>query len=95
MQLQISSVADLGLAMRAVRQSSRIRLDDLAGTVKLSKQFVQDAEYGKPTVQMGLVFKLLEELGLTLEVNLPESSLGKLLELQAKGLRRPQSRQGR
>jgi transcriptional regulator with XRE-family HTH domain len=89
MQLQISCVADLGLAMRAVRQSSRIRLDDLAGTVKLSKQFVQDAEYGKPTVQMGLVFKLLEELGLTLEVSIPESSVGKLLELQAKGLRRP------
>ena len=60
MQLQISSVAELGLAMRAVRQTSGVRLDDLAGTARLSKQFVQDVEYGKPTVQMGLVFKLLD-----------------------------------
>lgn len=94
MQLQISSVAELGLAMRAVRQTSRVRLDDLAGTARLSKQFVQDVEYGKPTVQMGLVFKLLEEMGMALEVNIPESALAKLQDLKAKGLRPPKSRKG-
>lgn len=94
MHIQISSVADLGLAVRAVRQSSHVRLDDLAATVNLSKQFTQDVEYGKPTVQMGLVLKLLEELGIPLVLDLPESACGKLQELKSKGLRPLKSRQG-
>lgn len=94
MHIPIASVADLGLAVRAVRQSSHVRLDDLAATVGLSKQFAQDVEYGKPTVQMGLVFKLLEELGIPLVLDIPESACNKLQELKCKGLHPLKSRKG-
>ena len=71
MRIPIQSVTDLGLAIRAVRRHSHVRIDDLAGTAGVSKQFTQDVELGKPTVQLGRVLKLLAELGLPLELDIP------------------------
>lgn len=82
MQLPIQSVADLGLALRAVRRSSKLRLDDMAATAGVSKQFASDVELGKETVRMGLVFKLLAEMGLKLSVDIPEQSGPELSRLQ-------------
>jgi len=70
----IKSPADLGFAIRAVRRSSRVRIDDLAATAGVSKQFTSDVEHGKPTMQFGLVLKLLAELGVPLEVDVPEEA---------------------
>ncbi len=85
MQITIHSVADLGLALRAVRRSSKVRLDDLAGTAKVSKQFASDVEHGKPTVQLGLVLKLLSELGVPLMLDVPKEAEQELVALQLKG----------
>jgi transcriptional regulator with XRE-family HTH domain len=74
MRLTIQSVADLGLAVRAVRRHSHVRIDDLAGTAGVSKQFTQDVEHGKPTVQLGRVLRLLAELGLPLELDIPDEA---------------------
>jgi hypothetical protein len=49
MQVPINSVADLGLALRAVRRSSNVRLDDMAAISGVSKQFASDVELGKAT----------------------------------------------
>jgi transcriptional regulator with XRE-family HTH domain len=84
MQLPIHSVADLGLALRAVRRSSKVRLDDMAATVGVSKQFASDLELGKETVRMGLVFKVLAEMGLKLSVDIPDASGDELKLLQGK-----------
>ncbi|MBN9407776.1 MAG: hypothetical protein J0H69_01380 [Burkholderiales bacterium] len=49
----------------------------------MSKQFVSDVEYGKPTVQMGRVLGLLSEMGLQLTLEVPsqaEAELQKLIE---------------
>src|SRR4051812_453394 len=84
MKTSIQTVSDLGLALRATRRSAKVRLDDLAGTAGVSKQFLSDVEYGKPTVQLGLVLKLLAEMGIALTVDLPEevgTELGRLREL--------------
>ena len=89
MQIIIQSVADLGLALRAVRRSSKVRLDDLAGTARVSKQFASDVEYGKPTVHMGLVFKLLVELGVSLTLDIPKEAESELATLRLKGELRP------
>lgn len=83
MQLPIQSVADLGLALRAVRRSSKLRLDDMAATAGVSKQFASDVELGKETVRMGLVFKLLAEMGLKLSVDIPEQSGPELSRLRS------------
>lgn len=85
MQITIHSVADLGLALRAVRRSSKVRLDDLAGTARVSKQFVSDVEHGKPTVQLGLVLKLLSELGVPLSLDVPNEAELELVTLRLKG----------
>lgn len=70
MKHTIRTVEDLGLAIRATRKSEKLRQDDLAGTAQVSRQFAVNVEKGKPTVQMGLVLQLLEELGLELSVDL-------------------------
>ncbi|MEW6703725.1 MAG: hypothetical protein AB1430_02595 [Pseudomonadota bacterium] len=48
----------------------------------VSKQFASDAEHGKPTAQVGLLMKLLEELGGRLEVEVPDDLLATIEALQ-------------
>ena len=74
MRISVRSTADLGAAIRAVRRLSRVRIDDLAATAGVSKQFTQDVEHGKPTVQLGRVLKLLVELGIPLEIDIPDEA---------------------
>ena len=83
MRIPIQSVTDLGLAVRAVRRHSHVRIDDLAGIAGVSKQFTQDVEHGKPTVQLGRVLKLLAELGLPLELDIPDEAAHALETLRA------------
>ncbi len=85
MQIPVQSVAELGLALRAARKSAKVRLDDLAEITGVSKQFVSDVEYGKQTVQFGLVLRLLAEMGLKLVVDIPSSAESEMMALQAKG----------
>jgi y4mF family transcriptional regulator len=80
MKHQITSAEDLGLIIRAVRKSTRIRQDDLASAVGVSKQFAVDVEKGKPTVQFGRMLRLLRELGISLSVDIPQEAS---VELQA------------
>ena len=85
MNIPLNSVADLGLAVRAVRTSAGVRLDDLAAMLGISKQFVTDLEHGKPTVRLGLVLKVLAELGAPLCINIPATAQLELVELERKG----------
>lgn len=74
MKHNITSAADLGLVIRAVRKASSIRQDDLAESVNVSKQFTVDVERGKPTVQFDKVMALLRELGIQMAVDIPEAA---------------------
>lgn len=84
----IHSSEDLGFALRAVRKSSKVRLDDLALTARVSKQTAVTLEKGMPTVQLGKVLQLLKEVGLTLSVDLPESAVPALQRVQREALKR-------
>ena len=84
----IHSSEDLGFALRAVRKSAKVRLDDLSQTARVSKQTTANLEKGKPTVQLGKVLQLLKEVGLTLSVDLPESALPALRRVQRQALER-------
>lgn len=84
MQIPINSVKDLGLALRAVRRNDHVRLDDMADMVGVSKQFASDVELGKDTVRMGLVLKVLSEMGLRLSVDIPEGAASELVRLKNK-----------
>lgn len=89
MQITIQSVSDLGLALRAVRRSNKVRLDDLAGMAGVSKQFASDVEHGKSTVQLGLVLKLLSELGVPLTLDVPQAAEMELATLRRTGGLKP------
>lgn len=88
MKFVIHSSEDLGFALRAVRKSDKVRLDDLSLTAGVSKQTTVNVEKGKPTVQIGTVLQLLKEVGLTLSVDLPESAWSALLRVQKKAQER-------
>jgi transcriptional regulator with XRE-family HTH domain len=83
MKIPIHSVEDLGLSIRAVRKSSNVRQDDLAGAVRVSRQFTVDVEKGKPTVQLGRVLLLLQELGIALSVEIPDEAFRTLMLLRS------------
>ena len=51
MQIEVSSVESVGVAIRAMRKVHSIRQDDVPG---VSHMFLRDLEKGKDTVQFGL-----------------------------------------
>jgi transcriptional regulator with XRE-family HTH domain len=73
MQHKITTVTELGTLVRATRKSVAMRIDDLAATSNLSKQFVNDVELGKPGVQLGKVLQVLQELGVHMYIDVPYS----------------------
>lgn len=85
MNTPIHSVAELGLALRAVRKTAKVRLDDLAAITGVSKQFLSDVERGKSSVQFGLVLKLLEEMGVALTAQVPDAAAPALALLRDRG----------
>jgi transcriptional regulator with XRE-family HTH domain len=95
MNIIIRSVGDLGLVVRSVRRSSKVRLDDLAATAGVSKQFASDVEHGKPTVQLGLVLKMLAELGVPLKLDIPQDAERELSALRVKGVVRAPNKRSR
>lgn len=75
MQIPLTSVQEAGSAIRALRKRARIRIDDFAATAGVSKQFMTDLENGKPTVQMGMVLVLLQRMGVSVRMELPDEAL--------------------
>lgn len=74
MKYPIKTVEDLGVLIRAARKVSGIRIDDLASSAGVSKQFMGDLELGKPGVQLGKVLKTLHELGIYLSADVPSGT---------------------
>ena len=83
MKYLVQSPEDLGLLLRAVRKHSRVRQDDLASIVGVSKQFASDVERGKPTAQLGLVLKLLSQAGVTLTADIPDAAAQEFNKLKS------------
>jgi DNA-binding XRE family transcriptional regulator len=80
MKVTIQSPEELGLALRAVRKHSRVRLEDLAQTVGVSKQTATNVEQGK--AKLGTMLEFLREMGIVVSVEIPESALSTLDRLR-------------
>ena len=80
MKHKITSVTDIGTIVRATRKSVDMRMDDLAATACLSKQFVNDVELGKSGVQLGKVLQVLQELGVHMYLDVPDNVSDKLAQ---------------
>lgn len=70
MRIEVTSVEGVGTAIRAVRKVSGIRQDDVPG---VSHMFLRDLEKGKETVQFGRVLKVLDELGIRMVLEVPQT----------------------
>ena len=70
MQIQVTSVESVGVAIRAMRKVNSIRQEDVPG---VSHVFLRDLEKGKDTIQFGRVLKVLDELGIRVLLEVPDS----------------------
>ena len=61
---KITSVAQLGELMRAVRKSQKLTLEKVSGLTNISMRFLSELERGKETAEIGKVLKALRTLGL-------------------------------
>ncbi len=64
----LSSVDDIGLAMRALRRAQGVTQVDLADLAGVGPRFVSEVENGKRTAEIGKVVQVLAALGATLAV---------------------------
>ncbi len=87
MQIPIQCVADLGIAVRAVRKAQGLRLDDTAGSAGVGHVFLRQVERGKETVQLGRVLQVLDELGIRLSIDIPAEALARFHSLRETGLK--------
>ncbi len=63
----ISSPAQLGAVLRAARTQAAMSLEDLALTLGIAKQTLQDLERGTGTVSLSIAFAALAGLGIELQ----------------------------
>ena len=70
--ITISSVEDLGKALRALRKSRGLTQRDAAKMCDVSLPFLNALERGKPTAQIGKALGVCQYFGITITLNLPE-----------------------
>lgn len=66
--VHIDSPIALGREIRRRRKEAGLRQTDLAAAANTSLRFVSEVERGKPTAQVGSVMRLLNALGLEVEL---------------------------
>ncbi len=66
--MKISSPHDLAVAVRSRRQDLGLTQAELASQAGVSRLWLNQIEGGKPTAEFGLVIRLLDALGLRLEL---------------------------
>lgn len=94
MHVLIKSTQDLGLVIRATRRSQNVRQDDVSGSAGVGHVFTREVEHGKETVQLGRVMRLLDELGISLILDMPSEAADELASLRKTGLRPIKRRAG-
>lgn len=72
MRIRLDNAAELGPLIRAMRKHQGLRQDATAEGVGVSENFLAKVERGNGTVQWGKVFTVLSELGLHVEIDVPD-----------------------
>jgi len=68
--MRIHRPEDVGALVRDRRRTLQLSQTDLARRLKVSQRYISHLERGKGTLQLGLVLRVLRELGLTLDAGL-------------------------
>ena len=67
-QQQLDLARALGERVREAREAALLRQDELAFAAGVSTRLVHQVEAGKPTTRLDGLLKILQALGLTLEI---------------------------
>lgn len=70
---RITRPEDVGAILRAYRGRHKLSQTELAQTLGVSQRWVSHAENGKPTLQLGLVLRVFNELGIGLVAGADDS----------------------
>lgn len=62
----------VGRTVREERKQLGLRQDELAAAAGVGTRFIVDLEAGKETAEIGKVMRVLEALGCTFEIRLPD-----------------------
>ena len=76
--MQIRSAVELGHLVKASRRDKSLTQAELAALVGVSRKWVVELESGKRTIDLTLVLRTLNALGLVLNVHAREVRLGNL-----------------
>ena len=71
MRHTITDTASIARLIHQERKRQGLRQDDLAAMAGASDAFLRDVERGKPTVQLGKVLSVLDELGIRVVLEMP------------------------
>src|SRR6185295_1891702 len=74
--MHINTPSDLGLYIRGRRRRLGITQAELAVSAHVSRRWLSDLEAGKPTAEVGLVFRVLQALEVVLDASPVEWSPG-------------------
>ncbi|MEH6421263.1 helix-turn-helix domain-containing protein [Pseudomonas sp. CGJS7] len=73
MKIRLSTAGELGPLIKAMRKNQGLRQDATAEGVGVSENFLSKVERGSESVQWGKLFEVLKELGLYVEVDVPDA----------------------
>lgn len=67
--MRVHSIADVAAVVRGCRLDSRMSQSELARQSGISRKWISEFEAGKPTAEFGLVIRVLEALGVILDLH--------------------------
>lgn len=75
MKIRLNSARELGPLVRGARKAQGLRQDATAEGIGVSENFLAKVERGGESVQWGKLFDVLNELGLYVEIDVPEAAV--------------------
>jgi len=69
MRTKVNSIRDVAAAARGRRLELGLSQSELATRARVSRQWISEFESGKPSAELGLVIRLLDALGLRLNID--------------------------
>ena len=75
MKIRLDNAAALGPLVKAVRKHQGLRQDATAEGIGVSENFLAKIERGGTTVQWDKLFTVLHELGLHVEIDVPDAAM--------------------
>lgn len=78
MRIPIKNAAEMGDIVRATRKSQGLRQDDAAGASGVGESFLGKVESGNPSVNWGMLFQVLSDLGIELSADITEAAAERL-----------------